>query len=320
VEKVNLEPFATVTINMVNSLDYGLERNRSILTKPYLNPDNKPGLQRLIDTDNELYRILQGIVAYSIKLVSLSTSNRTPKQKVEAFADFIEKLDKPALAYHIEKGNIQEKDFIAVLMDIRSQEELLDAMKAAQPLIDFMLQYVDSVTDRIRHLEIEAENEIERDIDNDYAIEISYVKMLHARRDFAMKALILVNEQYMGRGNALVELNRGRLLSQTGIKPRHVTTSNVKQLEQELIKNLSEIEHQLGLMDKDSNNYLKVHQELDELVKFHDQEIRKAKGVIQLWSSAHTKMANGMTDPADWFDLTDPGSELFGLVKSAIIR
>jgi len=66
-----------------------------------------------------------------------------------------------------------------------------------------MLQYVDSVTEIIRHLEIEAENEIERDIDNDFAMEISYVKMLHTRRDFAMKALILVNVQYLGRGEAL---------------------------------------------------------------------------------------------------------------------
>ena len=319
-EKVNLEPFATTTIQMVNTIDYGLERNTSILTKPYLNPDDKPALKQLYMLDDELYRVLRGIVAYSIKLVTLSSSTRTEKEKVEAFADYIDTLDKPALDYHIRQGNVTEQDFQDILARIRQQEDLLDAMQAAQPMIEFVLQHVDTLTDEIKRQEARAAGEIDQAIDKDYASEIAYVNMLTARREIALKALVWVDEHYRGKSSGLKNLNKNDVLSRLGIKPRKITSANIKQTEQDLIKELAGIQHQLDMLEKDSDYYLKIHQELDEQVKFHDQEVRKAKGIIQLWSNAHTKMANGVTDPADWFDVTDPGGELFGLVRSVIKR
>ena len=316
VEKVNLEPFATITTNMVNSIDYGLDRNSTILTKPYIKMDGKPELKRLIELDDELYRVLSGVERYSIKVVSLSSSPKTPKQKVEAFADYIDRLDKPALAYHIQKGTIQEEDLQNVLATIRNQGDLLSAMKAAQPMIDVVLQHVDSLSEEIRRQEIRAEDEIDGAIEKDYATELAYIKMLWARRNGVMKALILIDDYYKGRSKALEELNASQVYSEIGTKSRKVSSSELKQLEKDLIVKLGEIKRQLDLVEGDFDNYMKIHQELDELVKFHDNEIRKARGVIQLWSGAHSKMASGITDPAEWFDVTDPGSELFDILKS----
>jgi len=318
--EVNLEPFAVTTIQMVSTIDYGLERNESILTKQYLKPDDKPELQRLLDLDAELYRVLQGIVGYSVKLVSLSSSTRTSKQKVEAFADYIEKLDKPALAYHIQQGNLKEEDFTNILTNIRRQEDLLSAMQAAQPMIEFVLQHVDSLTYEISRQEIKAENEIEQAIDKDYAREIDYVKMLLSRRDVVLEALIWIDEFYKGNNKALKKMNGSHVLSRLGMKNRAINKSNIKQVEQELVSELTDIQRRLDMMETESDYYMKVHKELDDLVRFHDQDVRKAKSVIQIWSNAHTKMANGVTDPADWFDFSDPGGEFFGLLKTAIIK
>jgi len=319
-EKVNLEPFATTTIQMVNTIDYGLEQNKSILLKPYLKTEDKPELRHLYALDEELYRVLRGVMAYSIKLVSLSSSTLTSEEKVKAFTDYIDKLDKPALQYHISQGNVTQQDFIDILANIRQQEDLLDAMRAAQPMIQFVLQHVDFLTDEIKRQETKAASEIDHAIDNDYASEIAYVTMLVARRKLTLEVLVLVDEQYKGKSNALNELNGLDVLSRLGMKTKHVTTSNIKQVEQDLVAELESMQHQLDLLEKDHDYYMKVHKELDEQVKFHDQEVRKTKGIIQLWSNAHFKMANGITDPADWFDITDPGGEFFELLKSAVNR
>ena len=319
-EKVNFEPFATITIQMVNTVDYGLERNESILTRKYLKPEEKPELKNLLELDDELYRVLRGIVSYSVKIVNLSNSNRTSKQQVEAFADYIDNLDKPALAFHIKQGNVTEQEFQDIITNIRKQDDLLAAMRAAQPIIQFVLLHIDMLTNVIKHQESKAAAELEDAIDVDYAKEIAYVNMLLARRDIVLEALLHIDEHYQGNSKGLKALNRSQVLSRLGLKSRSINKTNVKLAEKDLVGTLTEIQHQLDLLEKDNDFYVKVHQELDNLVKLHDQEIRQAKGVIQLWSGAHAKMANGVTDPADWFDLTNPAGEFFDLVKTIVKR
>lgn len=317
-EKVNLEPFATHTIKMVSTIEYGLDRNETVLTRPYINPDQRPELKKLIVLDDELYDVLQNIVGYSIKVVNLSSSNKTEKQKVIAFADYIDSLDKPALNYLIQQGKVSENDYEEVLQNIRKQNYLLDAMQVAQPMLDYLSEHVNNLLKKIQNQEIKAENEIEQAIDNDFSREIAYVDMLIDRRDTVMQALLWIDENYLGKRESLENLNQSKVLSRVGIKSRNITNSNVKQIESELVEELDSIQNRLKALESESNYYMNIHRELDQLVKNHDQEIRKAKGIVHLWLSAHTKMANGITDPADWFDFSDPGGEVFDLLKSAI--
>lgn len=319
-EKVNLEPFATTTIQMVSTIGYGLERSDSILIRPYLSPEDKPELQRLLTLEDELHHVLKGLIAYSLKIVTLSSSNRTEPQKVEDFADYIKNLDKSALDYQVKHGDVTEQEYSDVLDNIRKQENLLEAMRAAQPITQFVVLHVGLLTDEIRQQLIKAENEVEKAIDKDFAREISYVKMLQKRRDTALDALLSIDEYYNGKNNALRRVNESKALLRLGIKRRTVSDSNVKQIEKQLVGELRKNQDQLNLMQSDSEYYMKLHQELDSLVRTHDEEVLKSKSVAQLWSGAHTKMANGITDPAEWFDITDPAGVTINLLTNAIAR
>jgi len=319
-EKVNLEPFATTTIQMVSSIDYGLERSDSILIRPYLSPEGKPDLQRLLTLEDELQRVLKGLIAYSLKIVTLSSSNRTEPQKVEAFADYLENLDKSALDYHIKRGDVTKQEYNDVLDNIRKQENLLEAMRAAQPVTQFVVLHIGLLTDEIRQQLIKAENEVEKAIDKDFAREISYVEMLVKRRDITLDALLSIDEYYNGRNNALTKINKSKALLRLGLKGCTVSGSNVKLIEKQLIAELRKNQDQLNLMQSDSEFYMKLHHELDNLVKTHNEEALKSKSVAQLWSGAHTKMANGITDPAEWFDITDPAGVTINLLTNAIAR
>ena len=319
-KKVNLEPFATTTIQMVNSIDYGLERDDSALTRPYLHAQDNVELKRLLALDAELYRILRGIVAYSVKIVNLSASAKTEKEQVEAFANYLDQLDKPALDYSIEQGKVTQQDYRDILIKIRQQENLLAAMQAAQPMIQFVLYRTDTLTIELKQQEAKAARSIEQAIDKDHANEITYVTILKSRRETILAGLIQIDQHYQRRTKSGSAQNSRAVIIHTGLKSTALTEANSRQLENELTLALVDVQKQIDLLEKDSNYYLRIHQELASLIKFHDQEVRKASGVIQLWAQAHTKMANGITDPADWFDVTNPTDGIFDLTKKLVIK
>ena len=61
-----------------------------------------------------------------------------------------------------------------------------------------------------------------------------------------------------------------------------------------------------------------IHEELDNIIKAHNEEVRQSIDIITLWTEAHRKMASGITEPAEWFDITEPGDKVFDLTKTII--
>lgn len=319
-EKVNMEPFATQTFKILNTIDYGLERDESLLTQHYIRDKNNVELAKLIELDDELYHILRVILAYSIKVVRLSKSSRTNAEKVKEFTDYIDNLEKPALAYHIKNGSITEKEFNDILITMRSKEELLDAMQAAQPMIQFILSHLDAVIKEIKQQELKATTAIEQAIDKDFFMQRGYLAMLENRRNLLIDGLVLIDKYYQGKKKSLSRLNRKNLHHRFGLTKQKVDGKNIRKTEIDLRQLLAETQQQLKILESDGELYNSIQQELDLLIKFHRSEVQKTKGIIQLWSNAHKLMTSGVTDSADWFDLSDPASGLFDLTKVLIKR
>ncbi len=319
-EEVNLEPFAARTIEMVRSLDYGLERDESLYMREYLRSGEIEEVNQLIKLDEELYHSLKGIVAYSLKVVSLSRSSKTDKQQVEAYADYIDNLEKPTLQYHLKKGTLSETDYQNFLVRIRKQEDLLAAMQAAKPMIKYISDYIDSLVWEIKNLENRANISLQDAIDSEYATEIKYNEMLLNKRDAILSALILIDDYYKGKKSALTTLEKKRYVYRLGLKTKDINPATLHRIEYELQLAFESVQKQFDLLDPDYDVYIKTHQELDKLVVNHDAEIRKAKEIIQLWLQAHQKMSEGVTDPAEWFDITDPGGNFLSLTTKLLLK
>ena len=54
------------------------------------------------------------------------------------------------------------------------------------------------------------------------------------------------------------------------------------------------------------------------MVDAFDIELRATWGVIFVWTRAHDRMARGVIDPAEWFDVTDAPGAIFRLAGAAI--
>jgi hypothetical protein len=64
--------------------------------------------------------------------------------------------------------------------------------------------------------------------------------------------------------------------------------------------------------------YAALQREVDENVKSFDSELRATWGVIFVWTRAHQRMASGVVDPAEWFDVKDAPSTIFRLAGKAL--
>ena len=52
------------------------------------------------------------------------------------------------------------------------------------------------------------------------------------------------------------------------------------------------------------DEYRAAHTEIDELADLAMEQIAKVRLILLVWTRAHQKMASGIVDPADWFDIT----------------
>ena len=99
-----------------------------------------------------------------------------------------------------------------------------------------------------------------------------------------------------------------------------INPATLHKVEYELQLAFEAIQKQFDLLEPDYKIYIDTHLELDKLARMHDADVRKAKEIIQLWLHAHQKMSEGVTDPAEWFDITDPGGDFFALTRKLILK
>lgn len=318
-KKVNLTPFATNTAAMVNTIDYGLERDLALHTRWYFQEaQNDRDFRELLQLQNQLNKIFRGIVAYSVEIVALSKSNKTESEKALALAEYLNGLEKFILGYYIDKEILTEEQYEEALGKIESKAEFLDALATAQPFIDYVANYSRVLTNRLLKLELAIEIKIEDSIDNDHRTLIDFYNMLNERRDLVMTSLNMINQYYQGNEKALSQLEQSGNLSKLGFLSIKVNAANVADIETRLFEKFSQLQKQFAELQPDYDLYLEKHSELDKLIKIHNEEVRQSIDIILIWTEAHRKMSSGITEPAEWFDITDPAGQFFDLTKTVI--
>ena len=75
-----------------------------------------------------------------------------------------------------------------------------------------------------------------------------------------------------------------------------------------LVEKLDKV-HRIGEeIKQDWEVYRATHRELDNLHKKARFETRQIRFMTLVWLRAHQKMASGVTNPAEWFDISEaPG-------------
>ena len=297
---VNLAPFADQTIAMLGGVDYGFAKDESILTREYFDFESQQA-KKFIELLDEVDRELTEIMAYSLQIVTLGESNRTGPEKAVAYADYIDKLDKPLLG---KPGvRITREKYDEILNRVRAQETMLDALRTAQPLVNEVSRYTDGVLAELEDFTWKYALTIESRINSTYQESLNFNKTLGVRSDSLMQALRLLMDYKNGDNKALSKLANTHVIRSMGAKTsKRFSAKDVQAIEKYLVDELTTVHNIYQQISPVIKEYRQTMAELDRLYDTTLTDIRKLRLAVNVWGRAHNRMASGKTDPAEWFD------------------
>jgi hypothetical protein len=286
-KKVDLTPFAEQTVAMLGEADYGLRQDETIRLREYLNLE-QANLKRSFEVGEEADELLRGIVSYSIDIVTLSEADKTEPEKVEALAEYLATFED---AFPEESQEIREQ-FQELLSDVRRQEKYLDALKAAQPLVNAAVSHGVALLDESDRLVTAIAEELEMKINAEYAVTQEFQERLEEQKGLVLQGL----EQ-------LLDHNAVRL--QEVLEGQPPSPLMNPESEAFLLEQLQQLQTISGNLSPDFIAWEEDHRELDRIYADILDENRRAKLVLIVWGRAHQKMASGVDNPAEWFELKD---------------
>ncbi len=313
--KVDMTLFADNTMAMLNDLGLVVARNETVYIRQFMDA-SEPEEMKLQELSLQTRRTLFDVVQYSLHIVSLAESGRTEPEKVAAYGDYLAEYLERFKAWSIMPADYLEER----LALIRQQQDFLGALRTAQPIINAVgMQTSIGLNDIIRAVEAVA-SKLDRQIDAAYADVNRYKARLQNEKFTILKSLDYIHKAYGGDKDALRELKAKGYVWDAGLLPKG-DSMTYKQL-QALIEHFSkrlDAQHRIQQeIEPELKEYRETHQELIRLQDESMRRIGKTRIIMMVWVRAHQKMATGVTDPAEWFDIKQTPKMLIDMGKGVI--
>ena len=310
--RLDMGPFGENTTAMVSDIKKGLTLQRPILVKSYLQGE---ALNQLVKQKNDVGQILSGIVLYSSQVVNLSRSKLPEQDKAKELGRYITKLATPLIENKDPDIRVSKEKFETMVNTISSQESLLKALGAAQPMVEAVDSYVASALENMNNLTAQVAAETAPRIDQHSAEVLENRDKLQALQVRSIRSFSLLNSQRAGDAGALDAL----LLNDPALRKyvkegTKVSSQDLDAMEHELMARLLNNQILLDQLKPRIDAYHAETRELDDLVKSVEDSIRKMRIAVILWSRSHANLAAGITVPPE----IDLAGMLTGAVKKAV--
>ena len=306
-KRLDMGPFGENTSAMVASIKQGLTIKRPVLTQAYLQGDS---VDEYIKQKNEIGRILSGIVLYSTQVVTLSRSALTGKEQASELAKFVTRLGNPVIEKKDPDIRITQEKFDSMVKYIGAQETLLDALGAAQPLVDAVDTYVGNALNNMNGLVGRIAAETANRIYLNSAEVLGNRDVLEAQQDQFAKNLTLLISYRSGDAEALNSVLKSDPTLRRYVNPgEKVSPQNLDAMEKDQMARLQEIHILLEQLKPRIDKFHAEILELDEMVRLVEENIRKMRIAVILWSRSHSNLAAGVAVP--------PQIDLAGMLSGA---
>jgi len=306
---IDVKPFAESTINLVAEVNYGLDSRDAVYLRRYAQGERLAVYRAKWD----YYRpILRGVGIYSLGLVSLSRSNLTGEERADHVADLLERIFQDALRSGHSRLSLSSEQLNAIFDDIREQKSLLNALGAAQPIVDEVARFSGEYLDDIKDTQDELQVWLAEVIDGDYVDLLAFEERAKSAQRRHLHSLVLLSdERQLGVEGGLDELfQRDAELEGLVDDPSAVRPEELQLIEDHLVKRLARIQDLKEQFAFDLDTYYQTTRELDQLVKHANDNLRRTRLTIFVWAGAHRQLAEGITNPAK--------VDLMGVAKKAL--
>jgi hypothetical protein len=307
-KKINLAPFAENAVSIVSEVEYGLSQARAIHIRPFI---GGPATIEYQEQWNRMGRILRGIVAYSVQIVTISQSDMSDKEKAAALSDYMAGLAAPILDDPEIGLTLTREEFSIAVENIRNQGDYIKAMNAAQSIVDEVARSAEEVIRDLRDAQDGARLEVARKIETDHASFLKFKNELKKGQERTLQSIVYLSRWRAGQESMVDSLLINDPALREYLKPgQKITFETAGKISNLLRTRLEGGKLILEQMFPEMEQYHNEMQELDELITIADRGIRQSRGAVAVWRRSHQMMAAGITDPA--------ALDLFGVAQAAV--
>ncbi len=295
-KRLDMGRFAEDMIAVAGEIQYSLGQNQAVYIRDYI---DTPELVPLRIQTNHAKNLVRGVINYSIQLVTVGDSRKPGHEQAQALAGYLENALQGVIGGPEPPLDLTRAQVDMILADVRAQNNFLDAISAAQPVVDevaivsgqifddtksAMDTAVLAVRQRIkdRYHDVRLADEMLEQKQIQTVFNIGYLPQIRLGVPGALDSL-LVREPSLP---ALVDPSDG------------LNASEIQRVEDRLLTILTRLREVRDQLEPDIEMFYKQQNELDELENLWHAELRKARVSVLAWARGHKRMAQGITDPA----------------------
>jgi hypothetical protein len=296
-KRLDMGRFAEDMITVAGEIQYSLGQQRAVYLRDYA---DIPELTPVRLQAGRAKQLVRGVIAYSIQLVTIGDSQMPEGEKSADLAEYLERVVPVKIEGDAGNPGPTPAEVDTVLANVRAQTRFLDAIAAAQPLVDDVSIASGEVFDELKNAMNAAVDATRRRIEERYGDILVADELLKRRQIELAYNLAYLRQMWLGvpgaadslfaREPALPALVNAR----DGLDRKEILT-----IEQRILDNLRAVREIRTQLEPDLEMYYKQQHELDELESGWNAELRKARVAIVAWARAHKRMSQGVIDPAD---------------------
>jgi hypothetical protein len=312
----NLSIFADQTIAMLSEEDAGFSLTETLYIREYIDVNGEEE-KIFMAHRNDANLFFRRIIRYSLHLVTIAETNDTEEGRVEAYSKFLSSSDQELFNKIDFEDGYAEK----LISDVSSKETFLEALRAAQPMINGTGKWMMGVLDDLNSAAEEIVNNVDNLIEVEFAEVIAYQEALEDEKYAILRSFGKIYRIYRGDTKAFEELIDLNTIRKKALIPDSFPTEEeLNKLAEHLLKRLEGL-HKIGEeIRPDWEAYRATRRELDKLHMTTLNRINRARVITLVWLRAHQKMASGLSTPAEWFDINTLPAELFKLGAKAAFK
>ena len=309
-KRVDVGPFADNTMKLVADVNPGSGPAQILFIRPYLPVPSALELRR---EWTGFQALLRAVVDYATQVVSIAESNLDEPKKPRELAAYLDGPFRAALTAQGTASRLNGPQLDQLVKTVRGKEDLLGALRAAQPAAEEILWLADQRANRIRALQESFGGEVGAKIDDAYAKVIANLRALEELQQQAMESYTLVARVRLGSQEAL-EAVRARdpavreLLGVAGAPSRQALEASEAQLAERLAR-IEKLRDQIG---PEIELYVRTKAELSRVIELSEGYATKGRLAVIAFTRSHRNLAAGLPVP--------PEIDVLGVLKSSAVN
>ncbi len=312
--KANIGLFADNTIAMLEDLELDLSRKETVITRRFFNP-SEPEEREVLDLADQTQKGIGRIVQYSITLVSLAEAPGSEQNKVVSYADYVASFKSNIVT----RLNMDPHHYDALVDDIRKQSDLLSALQSAQPIINrAVMDGIMRLSDLSAAIGALADK-IDGKIEAEYDDIIRYHEKLEDEKFSILGAFETIYDAYRTDDPDLSGLAESGVIWMPEIVPKgRPTQKELREIAKHLQGRMDAMHKVQQEIRPDWEEYRSGLREVDNVAAATVERINRIRLILLVWVRAHQKMASGVVEPAEWFDINDAPRQAINLGLKAL--